>query len=229
MKHLFFDLDRTLWDFERNSHETLEELFMEFELAQRLNTGAEDFIENYKRINEELWGRYRVGAISKEDLRKTRWRATFAHFCYENDELGRAIGDAYIARCPRKNKVFPNTYEVLTALKSRYSLHIITNGFKEVQFIKLAEAKLADYFDVVVISEELGVKKPDSKVFLHALELASARADESVMIGDDLAVDCHGAIAVGMKAVWFNPHQESVSDWGGAVEIAALTELLELY
>ncbi|MDF1665916.1 MAG: HAD-IA family hydrolase, partial [Planctomycetota bacterium] len=100
---------------------------------------------------------------------------------------------------------------------------------KEVQFIKLEEAKLLGYFDVVVTSDDVGVQKPNSRVFLHALELASARADESVMIGDDLAVDCHGAIAVGMKAVWFNPQKEVVNEWGGAVEIAALSELLDLY
>lgn len=229
MKHLFFDLDRTLWDFESNSHETLEELFYEFELAGLLQTNSADFIENYKRINEELWARYRLGELTQSELRKTRWNAAFAHFSYENEELGLQMGKAYIDRCPRKTRVFPGTYEILTALRSRYSMHIITNGFKEVQFIKLTEANLIDYFDVVVTSDDVGVQKPNAKVFLHALELASARADESVMIGDDLAVDCHGAIAVGMKAVWFNPGRESVSAGGGAAQIAALSELLDLY
>lgn len=229
MGHLFFDLDRTLWDFETNSHETLTELFLEFELKERLQTDSETFIENYKRINESLWARYRVGEISKEELRATRWRETFAYFSYENDALGLSIGENYIARCPRKNKVFPGTYEVISALKERHTLHIITNGFQEVQYIKLNEAKLTDYFEVVVVSEELGVKKPDPKVFLHALELAGARAEDSAMIGDDLAVDCLGAIAVGMKGVWFNPHNEPASDKGACIEISELSELLQLF
>ena len=225
-KHLFFDLDRTLWDFETNSHETLLELHSRHGLAARGVGDAEHFITEYKRINELCWADYRVGKVTKAELRGMRFRKTLQFFNIDDDQLAEDFGNEYIALCPLKSKVFPNTYETLDYLAPKYQLHIITNGFEEVQHIKLREAKLTDYFDVLVVSEQVGEKKPHPAVFEFAMNQAKTNAAESLMIGDDLPVDILGAQNIGMEGVYFNPH-ELPHDEEPAYEIQDLIQLTE--
>lgn len=227
INHIFFDLDRTLWDFETNSHETLVELHDKHNLHKRGITDAAEFIFEYKRINELCWDDYRKGTLSKDVLRSVRFLRTFESYNISDAQLASDFGDDYIAICPLKNRVFPHTHEVLDALVSKYNLHIITNGFEEVQHVKMHHSALTDYFDVIVVSEEVGEKKPHPKVFDYALNKANAEASKSIMIGDDLPVDILGAQACGIKGIYFNPdgltHNEDP-----AFEIASLKELLHL-
>ena len=207
IKHIFFDLDRTLWDFEANSHETLLELCISHNLSNKGITDYEAFIKNYKVHNEKLWELYRVDKISQKDLRRERFQRALADYDIEDAGLAERIGEDYVATCPKKNKLFPHTIEVLNCLSVKYKLHIITNGFHNVQHIKLKHSGLSSYFDKIITSEQVGVKKPNPKIFKYALQQANANVKESIMIGDDVEVDVLGAEQIGIQGVFFNPNK----------------------
>ncbi|MBC8464276.1 MAG: noncanonical pyrimidine nucleotidase, YjjG family [Bacteroidetes bacterium] len=227
-KNLFFDLDRTLWDFETNAQEALSELYEEHQLAAKGISSVSNFIKNYKLHNERLWELYRKGQVEKEVLRSSRFLLTLNDFQIDDSALASALGDQYIQICPMKTHLFPFTHETLDYLYKKYRLHIITNGFEEVQYIKLEQSKMLHYFEQVITSEQVGVKKPHPDVFKHAMLKAFCKPEESVMIGDDLPVDILGAKAVGMHQVYFNPkrmaHSESITH-----EISCLSQLQELF
>ena len=226
-KHVFFDLDRTLWDFEANSHSTLEELFSIFKLKKKGIQNADVFIRIYKTHNEKLWGLYRVGKISQIDLRRERFQKTLADFGIKDFALAEAIGEQYISICPTKNKLFPFSIEVLEYLSKKYKLHIITNGFHKVQHVKLKYANLTKYFDAIITSEKVGVMKPNTKIFEFALETANVKSSESVYVGDDLEVDILGCQNSGMDGIYFNPKREKHTE-KVTFEIACLCQLKEL-
>ena len=224
-KHLFFDLDRTLWDFEKNSTATLQEVFEIFQLEEKGVSSFSSFIEKYIDVNEAMWALYRVGKIQKEELRSIRFKNTLLHFGISDDDLALQIGEYYIKESPLKTNLFPNTIEILEYLREEgYQMHIITNGFEEVQHIKLKNSGLSSFFKEIITSERAGVKKPNSKIFNFSMELAGAQPEESLMLGDDIPVDLHGAKAVGMDQVYFNPnhhmHEEKMT-----YEVNSLLEL----
>ena len=137
IKHIFFDLDRTLWDFETNSHECLLELCNTYNLKEKGIKNYEEFIENYKIHNEKLWELYRVDKISQKDLRRERFQRALADYNIKDSLLAEKIGEDYVSQCPKKDKLFPYTVEVLDYLFDKYQLHIITNGFHNTQHVKL--------------------------------------------------------------------------------------------
>lgn len=207
MKHIFFDLDRTLWDFETNSQNALHQLYENENLGDSIRS-FQSFHTKYKKINAELWNLYGKGKLPKDKLRVKRFRDTLLHFGIDNKELSEKLSTDYVKISPFQTELFPNTHETLTWLRNNdYILHVITNGFKEVQHIKLNQSKLKDYFDVVLCSEEVGKTKPAKEVFQHALQLANAKNDKSIMIGDDYRVDVIGAERQGIQGVLFDPHQ----------------------
>ena len=226
-KHVFFDLDRTLWDFDVNSHESLLELCDTYKLNKRGIEDYEEFIKIYKSHNAKLWDLYRENKITQQDLRRERFQRTLTEFGVDDFILSENIGEDYIQVCPRKNRLFPYAYEVLDYLKNKYSLHIITNGFEKTQHIKLDYANLTSYFNHIITSEKLGVKKPNSAIFLYALDLAAAKKEESIYVGDNLVVDILGSQNVGIDGLYFNPekkeHNENV-----AFEISCLSHIMEI-
>mgnify|MGYP000106080760 CR=1 FL=1 len=169
-KHIFFDLDRTLWDFEKNSHEVLNDLYFKYNLLSRGIVSVEDFIKRYKVNNEKLWDLYRQNKIEKEKLRDERFRVTLEEYNIHDDKLASQIGLDYIEQCPLKTNLFPFVHSTLSFLKDRYELHIITNGFEEVQFKKLKNNNLLDYFNQVITSEQVGYKKPSKEIFNYSNE-----------------------------------------------------------
>lgn len=210
-RHIFFDLDRTLWDFEANSKQALQHIFVANNLGEHIKH-FEHFHHSYLRINSDLWQKYGKKKITKEELRDSRFSKTLEHHEIYNPELALKISDAYIEMSPKQTRLFPNTLETLEELKARgYQMHIITNGFEEVQYIKLKESKLQPFFNVVVCSEQVGHNKPDRRIFEHAMNLAGAKASESLMVGDDLEVDILGANQVGMDAILFDPERKRKS------------------
>ncbi len=227
MKHLFFDLDRTLWDFEKNSETALRILFDQLELGGKIRS-FQLFHTTYKKINADLWYQYAKGNITKERLRYERFEKTFYQLNVDNLELAQQLGEGYVALSPYQTNLFPNTEKTLEALKKDgHELHIITNGFKEVQFIKLENSGIIDYFDVILCSEEVGKTKPSPEVFQHALHLANAEKKESLMIGDDYHADIIGAERFGIQSILFDPdqkHQDNRHDW----KIKRLDEIPEL-
>lgn len=227
IKHLFFDLDHTLWDFDKNSKETLQELFVELSLSDRISSFI-DFYDKYIEINEELWDLYRNDQITKAKLRSVRFNETLKYFGINDNSLAEEIGEKYILRCPLKGNLFEDCHSVLKYLQSKYILHIITNGFEEVQTVKMSSCDLEDYFTEVITSEGAGVRKPNPKIFEYALKTSGAKPSESVMIGDNLEVDCIAAERMGMQAVLFNPEKKTLNK-KVSYEIAHLKELLEIF
>jgi putative hydrolase of the HAD superfamily len=229
-RHIFFDLDHTLWDFEQNSALALSEIFDEFELHQKLTCQFKDFIEVYHKINHNYWDAYKQHKISREQLRNGRFIDTLLHFDYNNLDLAHAISEDYIKRSPYKKQLFEGAIRVLDYLKHKnYHLHIITNGFNEVQFIKLTESGLLPYFETITTSEHAGHNKPNEKIFLHALAHAKAKKNESIMIGDNYEADIEGAVLTGMDAIWFNPNKEVVKSNLNFRTIYHLLELEEFF
>ena len=226
-RHIFFDLDHTIWDFDKNAEETLQELFVMHELDKIGLSSADAFIETYTRNNHSLWAQYHVGKITKDYLREARFRTTFLDLGVQPDLIPVGFEDEYVKLCPTKTNLFPDAHEVLTYLKSKYTMHLISNGFKESTEIKIAGSNISHYFDQIIISEAVGVNKPDKAIFEHALSLAGAVKDESIMIGDSIEADIRGALNFGMDAIYFNPAQLSKPD-DVPVQINNLKELMEL-
>ena len=225
--HLFFDLDNTLWDFDRNSAEVLEELFHKYKLIELGVPSFEIFLDKYKSRNEMMWEQYRLGKIDKITLRDKRFSLTFWDIGLEADLAPRELSEDYIKISPTKSYLFPHAHEVLKAMQKKYTLHIITNGFEEAQHIKLKAADLSKYFSNIIISEHTGFRKPDIRIFKYAAESVKATADECIMIGDGLVVDIIGAQDAGWDAIYFNParipHESNPT-----FEISSLDALLQI-
>jgi putative hydrolase of the HAD superfamily len=200
-KHIFFDLDDTLWDFRSNSSEVLRGLFADYDLGALLNTDFETFIDTYVRINRELWVKYGKKEVDKNFMRNHRLNEAFRHFGYDNYPLNLEIMSLYLERTPYKGKLLKDSIEILSYLKQRYTMHLLTNGFTEIQNIKLDNCGLRPYFSAIVISEEHGHAKPDERIFRIAESLSGASANESLMIGDGLETDIEGALKAGWDAI----------------------------
>ena len=202
-KHIFFDLDRTLWDFDRNSSETIHELFFKYKL-DRFIKNPEDFIQVYHEVNLQLWSFYRKGEMTKDILRTKRFRKSLAHFGIKDEELAEKIGADYLDISPNKTLLVPHAREILDYLQPGYCLHIITNGFLTTQQIKLKNCQLDQYFQSLTTSEVVGHNKPRPEIFHQALSSVNARKKESLMIGDDLEVDILGARKFGIDQFFLN-------------------------
>src|ERR1700744_4820530 len=201
--HILFDLDHTIWDFDKNAEEALHELYVIHQLKETGLESPELFIETYTRNNHKLWAQYHVGTITKDYLREARFRTTFLELGLHPDVIPEGFEDDYVKLCPTKTNLFPDAHEVLQYLQSKYALHLISNGFRESTEIKIAGTNLGGYFQNIIISEIVGVNKPDKAIFEHALNLAAATKDESLMIGDSLEAAVYGALNFGMAAVFF--------------------------
>jgi len=204
-QHIFFDLDHTIWDFDKNAEETLQELYLVYDLPGLGLHSADLFIETYTRNNHQLWADYHTGKISKQALREMRFKKTFLDLGLSPEVIPVQFEDDYVAICPTKTNLFEGAHETLQYLHSKYVLHLITNGFKESQDMKIKGAGIGKYFDQIIVSEDVGVNKPDPAIFQHALDVAGAEKQTSIMIGDSLEADVMGALNFGMDAIYFNP------------------------
>lgn len=223
-KHIFFDLDRTLWDFEKNSMEALSNLFDDYQLKERNIPLAEEFIKVYKRINSQLWVEYRDGKITKDELRKRRFHEAFLNYQLDEPDTALEFNDRYIEICTQKTHLIPGAVEVLEYLNNKYHLHIITNGFLETQEVKLEKTGIKDYFKAIIISDGLGYLKPDKRIFDYALKQAEAEIEDSVMIGDDYESDILGAKEIGMDQVYLQVEENDSRT--ATYKIADLQELI---
>ncbi|MEM9078529.1 MAG: YjjG family noncanonical pyrimidine nucleotidase [Bacteroidota bacterium] len=205
IQDVFFDLDHTLWDFERNSALTFQKILTE----NRVDIKLDSFLEVYRPINLRYWKVYRENRIGKEDLRYKRLKETFDALNYDaSDELIDIISEQYIECLSTFGNLIPNAMQVLEYLAPKYNLHIITNGFREAQGSKLKNSNIRGFFKEIIDSETAGVKKPHPQIFEVALQRANTLARTSLMIGDNLEADIIGAQAIGMRALHFNFHQE---------------------
>lgn len=223
-KDIFFDLDRTLWDFDTSAMITFQEIFEKYKLDELGVDSLEEFHRIYNLHNDELWALYRVGKIEKEVLRGLRFKVTLKDFGIQDDELAENIGRDYVTLSPLRVSLFPNAFQIMDYLSPKYKLNLITNGFSEVQATKLKQSGLGRYFLKVITSEEAGYKKPDKRIFSYAFEKTGASPETSLMIGDDPDVDIIGAKQVGMDQVLFDPKQ-SFSQNGSTYYVSDLIDL----
>jgi len=220
ISHVFFDLDHTLWDFEANAEKAYEACFVK----QAIKVDLIAFMKYYRPINHNYWKAYREERVTKEALKYGRLEDTFKALDYKVTPIEiDLIAADFLQFLPTFTKLFKGSIALLDYLKPKYRLHIITNGFSEVQMPKLKNSGLLKYFDTVITSESVGVKKPNPKIFEYALTKANALASESVMIGDSLEADIEGADKVGMHSLFFNPNKTQV-----AKEIKQVTELVDI-
>ena len=202
---LFFDLDHTLWDFERNSKLTFQKIFSELKINIRL----EHFIKNYRPINLSMWKKYRKNIISQEELRYVRLKKTFESLNKTIEpKIINDISKLYIDYLSSYPHLFPGTINVLNELSDRYNLHIITNGFKNIQYKKLESSGIVKFFKNVFTSEDFGYKKPHPLIFKKALEITDTSPSCAIMIGDNLEVDILGSMQQGMQAIHFNSNKD---------------------
>ena len=199
IKDVFFDLDHTLWDFDKNSELTFENIFNK----NHPTIETKIFIEKYVPINQACWKLYQYDKITHAELRYNRLKHSFDAIDYFiSDEQIESIAQEYIDLLPENNHLFDGTFEVLDYLQQKYKLHIITNGFAEVQFKKITNSKIGSYFQTITNSEMAGVKKPNPIIFEYALDLAKAKKENSIMIGDCLEADVQGALDAGLDAIF---------------------------
>ncbi|WP_430427661.1 YjjG family noncanonical pyrimidine nucleotidase [Maribacter litoralis] len=206
---VFFDLDHTLWDFDKNSAHTFQKIFID----QKINVELNDFLKVYVPANFKFWKLYREEKITKEELRYQRLKSVFDEMKYPaTDDIIHVLSEEYINHLSSFNSLFPNTIEVLNYLRPNYKLHIITNGFQEVQEKKLRNSGIHGFFDQIIDSEMAGVKKPNPIIFNLALNKAGAKPERSLMIGDSLEADILGAKSLGFHTIHFNAHRENSHD-----------------
>lgn len=226
-KHVFFDLDRTLWDFDAAAEVAFERIYEKYNLKSLGIPSAHEFHEVYHPLNERLWELYREDKITKADLNRTRFLKPLEHYGIHDVELADHLSEDYVYWSPRIVRLVPGTMELLNYLKPKYHLHLITNGFQEVQHTKLSGSGLEPYFETLTVSEEVGVKKPNPEIFNYALRKAHATAEESIVIGDEMAVDIDGAKAAGIDQIFFNAKGEKV-EGERTHEVKSLLEIKQL-
>jgi putative hydrolase of the HAD superfamily len=204
-KHLFFDLDHTLWDFNANCRLTLEELFHSLGLRERGVPDFEKMFERYTVHNDKLWERYRNGFIKVDELRWKRMWLTLLDFKIGSEPLARQMDGLFLDALPNRTLLFPYTIEILEYLRNKgYQLHLITNGFEKTQHSKIKNSGLRPYFIEVITSEGSNSLKPHKEIFEYAFRRTGAEKKESIMLGDNIEADIQGAINAGIDQVYIN-------------------------
>ncbi|WP_313385083.1 YjjG family noncanonical pyrimidine nucleotidase [Chishuiella sp.] len=224
IKHVFFDLDNTLWDFRKNAKLALEKLYIKYDVEKKYNFTFDQFHPYYHDSNEGLWALIRDKKITKEELRARRFKEAFDNLGINNDELAAIFEDEYMETITNYNEVVDGAMELLEYLKPKYKLHIITNGFIEVSKRKIETSDLNGYFDTVTYADEIKILKPDPRIYTLAIQKAKANVEESIYIGDDWIADALGAKEFGMSSIFFDRLDDNFSQEG----IATITHLGEV-
>lgn len=211
-KDLFFDLDHTIWDFELNSKETIQELYDTHKLAAMGITDFDAYFNAYSGHNHRLWDRYTKGFIKQEELRWKRIYLSLLDFKIANEKLAKEMSVQYLDLLPFKKNLFPYTIEILSYLQQKgYKMHLITNGFETVQLNKIKHSNIDHFFTEVITSEASNSLKPHAAIFEYALETTKAQLASSIMIGDNESADIQGGINIGMDTIFVNHLQVTPS------------------
>lgn len=223
-KHLLFDLDHTLLDFDLSEELALTQLFTE-----RGVTDLSAYKAAYQAINKQLWRDLEQGLVSKKELVETRFAKTFAQFGQTVD--GVDLARHYESCLGHQGDTYPGAQELLRVLQQRgYKLYAATNGITAIQTARLSVSGLSAYFDAVFISEELGFPKPDRRFFATIAEqIEDFSAQKTLMIGDNQIADIKGASDFGLATAFYNPNQVPLIDGvQPTYTVASYQELLEL-
>ena len=226
-KHVFFDLDHTLWDFEKNSTESIADLYKAEELHKLGIDDVDYFTGRYHFHNSIYWEKYQRGEINRDTLRYIRFHSTLQEYAIDDAKKARELAEKYLAILPTKRNLFSDTIEILDYLYPKYSLHILSNGFEETQHKKLRNAGIENYFRYIITSEKSGYQKPERGIFDYALQLTNAAKDECIFVGDDAYADMLGAQNAGWDHVFYNPEKKNHFQ-KFTFEIHSLSELKKL-
>jgi len=226
-EHLFFDLDHTLWDFDRNSKLTLQKLFGEYNLQDKGIPDFETFHTQYEIHNDRLWEKFRKGFIKRDELRWKRMWLVLLDFKIMDTALAHEMGVAYLEILPTQTALVPHAKELLEHCKGRYAMHLITNGFETTQWLKMQYSGIAGYFTEIVTSEKSNSMKPHADIFMYALKASGALADHSLMIGDAIDIDILGGINAGFDTAYYNPHN-APHERKPTYEVRSLAELIPI-
>ncbi len=225
IRHIFFDFDNTLWDHRNNAYLTLKEIYKRENVQEKYNLGFEDFHREYFTINERLWAQIRDGEIDKEYLRKHRFYDSFLFFGIDDYDLAQVFEQNFLDEILNYNDLVEGAFELLEYLSEKgYTLHILSNGFKEVTYRKCELSGIQNYFKTITSADELNVRKPQPEIYEYALKKANAKKEESIMIGDDWIADVEGALSFGIDAVFFDVFKDNF----GNDEVKVIRELKEL-
>ncbi len=229
-KHLFFDLDHTLWDFEKNSELTLEKLYAEYSLSGRGVDDFHAFVQIFNAHNDRLWERFRNGYIRRDDLRWKRFWLALLDFKIGDTALAHELSSAYLEIMPTQSVLTPHAREILDycSTDGKYCLHLITNGFETTQWMKLHYSGISSYFKEIITSEKSNALKPHADIFQYALKATGAMVEDSIMIGDALEVDVMGALNAGWDQVYYNPAKK-VHARKPTYEIHHLADLRDIF
>lgn len=204
-KHLFFDLDHTLWDFDKNTSEALAEIYTLFNFSKWSFFTYNDLMKIFYEVNNYLWDKFNHGLIDRWELRNNRFNIILRKLGVSENEIPKGIGDKYLEVAPAKHYVIPYTFEILDYLKPNYQLHILSNGFDDVQHTKLKSSKIYQYFDKIITSDSSGHRKPQKGIFEFAMNEVGANRQNALMIGDNIDTDIIGAQNASMDHIFFNP------------------------
>ena len=224
---IFFDLDHTLWDYETNSRETLRDLYDHFDLNRKGVHDFNSFNGAFKEVNEKLWDLYDRGVIDSQRIREERFMQVLEKFNVHEEELSVNLSYEYLHKCPTRSNLMPHAIDTLQYLSGRYNLTVVTNGFEEIQQIKLSSGNLNQFFEHVITSQKAGYKKPAREIFEYALKANGVQPNEAIMVGDNLITDIGGARNASIDAAFFNP-EEVDHDHDVDFEIRSLLELRDL-
>lgn len=228
-QHLYFDLDHTLWDFDKNAKVTLTEVYAFFELDKKVDAAFDDFYQKYLFHNQVLWERYHRGFINAEDLKWKRMWRTLLDYKIADELLAKDLSGKFLEILPTQKEVFPHTFEILDYLTQKnYRLHLITNGFEKTQWSKLKNSGLDKYFEHVITSEKSNSVKPKKEIFDYALGIAGADLSNSIMIGDNLEADIQGAMNAGMDSIFVN-HINATTEIKPTYVVTHLKELEDIF
>ncbi len=226
-KNLFIDLDDTLWDIHQNGKECLEEIYSDYGY-NRFYPTFDDYYNVYMPSNHHLWNLYRLGEIRKEELIVERFLVPVRKFGINDPGYAKSLSDDFLQRTTRKTKLIDGTLDLLDYLRPKYRMHILSNGFREVQFKKIENSGLQPYFDKIILSEDAGVNKPHPGIFTYALKNTNSRRNETLMIGDSWEADMVGARGIGMHHAFYNVSGRSEFPFSPTYTLNDLKELIEL-
>ena len=227
-QHLFFYLDHTLWDFEKNSEATMFKIYEDFKLADIGIPDFETYFKSYCIHNDILWERYRNGFIKRTELRWKRMWLTLLDFGVKDHALSLKISEVYLDILPTNTHLMPGAIEILEHCKGKYNMHLITNGFETTQQMKLKYSGIDHYFEALISSEKSMSMKPKKEIYDFALQTTGATLNQSIMIGDALAIDVLGAKNAGMDQVYYNPYKIPHTEQP-TYEVAHLAELKNIF
>lgn len=226
-KSLFIDLDDTLWDIHQNAKECLEEIYVDYGYQQYYPT-FNDYYNVYMPSNHHLWGLYRQGKIRKDELIVERFLVPVREFGIDDAAYAKSLSDDFLERTTHKTKLIDGAIDLLDYLKPKYRMHILSNGFREVQFKKIENSGLRPYFDKIILSEDANINKPHPDIFTYALKNTNSRRVETLMIGDSWEADIVGARNSRIAQLWFNPAGLPAQGFQPTYTVKTLQEIKEL-